>query len=109
MMTIKIPHCSLSPSLFVAALLIGAAPAAYAQCEAGAGGSMIEDMAKTQESAGAETGATAEQSGTATAESDIETDQGGVTTDERSEEHTSELQPLMSISYAVCCLKKKKK
>src|SRR3546814_8166560 len=26
----------------------------------------------------------------------------------RSEEHTSELQSLMSISYAVCCLKKKK-
>src|SRR3546814_3533769 len=25
----------------------------------------------------------------------------------RSEEHTSELQPLMRISYAVCCLKKK--
>src|SRR3546814_6395633 len=28
---------------------------------------------------------------------------------ERSEEHTSELQSLMSISYAVDCLKKKKK
>src|SRR3546814_4991768 len=28
---------------------------------------------------------------------------------ERSEEHTSELQSLMRISYAVCCLKKKKK
>src|SRR3546814_9645475 len=27
----------------------------------------------------------------------------------RSEEHTSELQSLMSISYAVCCLKKKTK
>src|SRR3546814_9648638 len=27
---------------------------------------------------------------------------------ERSEEHTSELQSLMRISYAVCCLKKKK-
>src|SRR3546814_4821305 len=30
-------------------------------------------------------------------------------THERSEEHTSELQPLMRISYAVFCLKKKKK
>src|SRR3546814_3386811 len=29
------------------------------------------------------------------------------TTDERSEEHTSELQSLMRISYAVFCLKKK--
>src|SRR3546814_4672876 len=29
--------------------------------------------------------------------------------DERSEEHTSELQSLMRISYAVFCLKKKKK
>src|SRR3546814_7257683 len=29
-------------------------------------------------------------------------------TDERSEEHTSELQSLMRISYAVFCLKKKK-
>src|SRR3546814_11265569 len=29
-------------------------------------------------------------------------------TRERSEEHTSELQPLMRISYAVFCLKKKK-
>src|SRR3546814_7639523 len=28
--------------------------------------------------------------------------------DDRSEEHTSELQPLMRISYAVFCLKKKK-
>src|SRR3546814_4943442 len=27
---------------------------------------------------------------------------------QRSEEHTSELQSLMRISYAVCCLKKKK-
>src|SRR3546814_5239420 len=33
-------------------------------------------------------------------------DAGGV---ERSEEHTSELQSLMRISYAVFCLKKKKK
>src|SRR3546814_1520018 len=34
---------------------------------------------------------------------------GGVDHDERSEEHTSELQSLMRISYAVFCLKKKKK
>src|SRR3546814_10103769 len=32
-----------------------------------------------------------------------------VLTDHRSEEHTSELQSLMRISYAVFCLKKKKK
>src|SRR3546814_4945262 len=32
-----------------------------------------------------------------------------VRTTERSEEHTSELQSLMRISYAVFCLKKKKK
>src|SRR3546814_6031661 len=32
-----------------------------------------------------------------------------VSTSERSEEHTSELQSLMRISYAVCCLKKKRK
>src|SRR3546814_1087488 len=32
-----------------------------------------------------------------------------VSFDERSEEHTSELQSLMRISYAVFCLKKKKK
>src|SRR3546814_3933932 len=32
-----------------------------------------------------------------------------VKTDNRSEEHTSELQSLMRISYAVFCLKKKKK
>src|SRR3546814_20322830 len=31
----------------------------------------------------------------------------GVTSDHRSEEHTSELQSLMRISYAVFCLKKK--
>src|SRR3546814_6172173 len=30
------------------------------------------------------------------------------TRESRSEEHTSELQSLMRISYAVCCLKKKK-
>src|SRR3546814_7136076 len=33
----------------------------------------------------------------------------GVTSLKRSEEHTSELQSLMRISYAVFCLKKKKK
>src|SRR3546814_1080529 len=32
----------------------------------------------------------------------------GVSSDRRSEEHTSELQSLMRISYAVFCLKKKK-
>src|SRR3546814_1304375 len=32
----------------------------------------------------------------------------GVALADRSEEHTSELQSLMRISYAVCCLKKKK-
>src|SRR3546814_2499359 len=34
---------------------------------------------------------------------------GGALTPARSEEHTSELQSLMRISYAVFCLKKKKK
>src|SRR3546814_4134836 len=34
--------------------------------------------------------------------------QGGVSSTNRSEEHTSELQSLMRISYAVFCLKKKK-
>src|SRR3546814_10465343 len=34
---------------------------------------------------------------------------GGHRGDQRSEEHTSELQSLMRISYAVFCLKKKKK
>src|SRR3546814_10533255 len=33
----------------------------------------------------------------------------GVDVEERSEEHTSELQSLMRISYAVFCLKKKKR
>src|SRR3546814_2639344 len=36
------------------------------------------------------------------------TDQGHAVQIERSEEHTSELQSLMRISYAVFCLKKKK-
>src|SRR3546814_6449597 len=35
-------------------------------------------------------------------------DRGGVVLGARSEEHTSELQSLMRISYAVFCLKKKK-
>src|SRR3546814_5172307 len=34
---------------------------------------------------------------------------GGMPTNARSEEHTSELQSLMRISYAVFCLKKKQK
>src|SRR3546814_2258316 len=34
---------------------------------------------------------------------------GSVSSERRSEEHTSELQSLMRISYAVFCLKKKKK
>src|SRR3546814_3977561 len=33
---------------------------------------------------------------------------GGATLDQRSDEHTSELQSLMRISYAVFCLQKKK-
>src|SRR3546814_7257998 len=33
---------------------------------------------------------------------------GGMSANDRSEEHTSELQSLMRISYAVFCLKKKK-
>src|SRR3546814_2579228 len=36
------------------------------------------------------------------------TERGGIGCVERSEEHTSELQSLMRISYAVFCLKKKK-
>src|SRR3546814_6654944 len=36
-------------------------------------------------------------------------ERGGQRVDLRSEEHTSELQSLMRISYAVFCLKKKKK
>src|SRR3546814_3195248 len=43
---------------------------------------------------------------TARADSDSVTEDGAAT---RSEEHTSELQSLMRISYAVFCLKKKKK
>src|SRR3546814_4027562 len=39
----------------------------------------------------------------------IETCSAEVQFDERSEEHTSELQSLMRISYAVFCLKKKNK
>src|SRR3546814_2143607 len=39
----------------------------------------------------------------------LEEQQIGDLLDERSEEHTSELQSLMRISYAVFCLKKKKK
>src|SRR3546814_5743702 len=38
----------------------------------------------------------------------IASDQNRMATLERSEEHTSELQSLMRISYAVFCLKKKK-
>src|SRR3546814_6986794 len=38
-----------------------------------------------------------------------EVDEQRLDTDPRSEEHTSELQSLMRISYAVFCLKKKKK
>src|SRR3546814_1525996 len=37
-----------------------------------------------------------------------EADGGDVATDDRSEEHTSELQPLMRIPYAVFCLQKTK-
>src|SRR3546814_1084724 len=39
----------------------------------------------------------------------ISAELGGETVTGRSEEHTSELQSLMRISYAVFCLKKKKK
>src|SRR3546814_4958274 len=39
----------------------------------------------------------------------VRTGMGGVMEGARSEEHTSELQSLMRISYAVFCLKKQKK
>src|SRR3546814_7901242 len=39
---------------------------------------------------------------------DVDEDAEGTDARERSEEHTSELQSLMRISYAVFCLKKKK-
>src|SRR3546814_6647128 len=37
----------------------------------------------------------------------VRIDEGGMPVEARSEEHTSELQSLMRISYAVFCLKKK--
>src|SRR3546814_7147342 len=40
---------------------------------------------------------------------DPDRDRGAIDISGRSEEHTSELQSLMRISYAVFCLKKKKK
>src|SRR3546814_7375265 len=39
----------------------------------------------------------------------VNNEEGGEITSNRSEEHTSELQSLMRISYAVFCLKKKTK
>src|SRR3546814_2360784 len=39
---------------------------------------------------------------------DVQVERGGANVQTRSEEHTSELQSLMRISYAVFCLKKKK-
>src|SRR3546814_1325362 len=42
-------------------------------------------------------------------EAGLEVNRGIKVDDHRSEEHTSELQSLMRISYAVFCLKKKKK
>src|SRR3546814_6673968 len=39
----------------------------------------------------------------------VDTPFSGAASDARSEEHTSELQSLMRISYAVFCLKKKKR
>src|SRR3546814_2280383 len=60
-------------------------------------------------------GEEAADEGSDDAEQDRLADAHGVVTrydrpcDERSEEHTSELQSLMRISYAVFCLKKKKK
>src|SRR3546814_5310455 len=46
---------------------------------------------------------------TYTAENLLKTGPGGATLAYKSEEHTSELQSLMRISYAVFCLKKKNK
>src|SRR3546814_5999473 len=43
------------------------------------------------------------------AQGQVDVDQSGTRGGERSEEHTSELQSLMRISYAVFCLKKNKK
>src|SRR3546814_6003861 len=43
------------------------------------------------------------------ASSDVKNGRCGETGEHRSEEHTSELQSLMRISYAVFCLKKKNK
>lgn len=90
-MAMRMRYVSLPASAFAAALLIGTAPAAWAQCAAGTGGTMTEDMTTTQSGAGesgtgTSSGTTTGQSGTATAQSDVQTDQGGVTTDETGEQ-----------------------
>src|SRR3546814_6036085 len=56
----------------------------------------------------AEMAATAELTGQAATRAAIEELEAGKGARFRSEEHTSELQSLMRISYAVFCLKKKK-
>src|SRR3546814_6947163 len=66
------------------------------------GTSVMTLFAGTTAFAQDETGAEPQQTGTQSADNDI------IVTG-RSEEHTSELQSLMRISYAVFCLKKKKK
>lgn len=76
MMASRMLYVSLPASVLAGALLIGAAPVAWAQCEAAAGAATVEDMATAQPGAGPSAG----QNGTAMAESGVETEQGGVTT-----------------------------
>src|SRR3546814_4300854 len=80
---------------------------------------MAQDMSAQPPSQGtdAQTGTTTPDMGPTTPDSGtMSPDTGtatpmpdGSTSDPRSEEHTSELQSLMRISYAVFCLKKKNK
>src|SRR3546814_5956216 len=68
-------------------------------CDAGALGTMLSEVEPGK-------GRTASRTADVTRQRDLETTLTSIA-EERSEEHTSELQSLMRISYAVLCLKKK--
>src|SRR3546814_7018768 len=69
------------------------------------GGEKAADDA--QNATTAKNGAASEEGGHADEEGEIDLSAGQIRKAGRSEEHTSELQSLMRISYAVFCLKKK--
>src|SRR3546814_10467442 len=106
------PRSTRTSTLFPYTTLFRSLPARriYAECRSAINTALIQNQQPSRRPAGgtglADTGRLRRQSGSIMGRIAVTATGGAVSS--RSEEHTSELQSLMRISYAVFCLKKKK-